>query len=244
MTPKATFQQLHHPGLGFLARKYMFTQAPGIYFHLPAGAAEGAQTHCGRCPLPAAGSLVPRLPAGCPGLREAVGPARFPPAAPLTSCPWRRRGGTGCPEPRRTASCWRLPEASGEVDRGGCRAVRQQGLNAPPARPPRPRSPRPGAPAPLHLTALGVRPSANRLPILQRRCQPLVLSCFARGWGPVAHRSFRGRCSPALPTHSPREPKAGSHTSQLYVTTRSVSRSCSCGAFLSGEVVAPTRTRN
>lgn len=66
----ATFQQLYHPGLGFLARKYRFAQAPAICFHLPADAPEGAQTHCGCCPLPAAGSLVPTLPAGCPGLRE------------------------------------------------------------------------------------------------------------------------------------------------------------------------------
>lgn len=69
----ATFQPLHHPGLGFLARKHRFAQAPAIYFHLPAGAAEGSQTHCGRCSLPAAASLVPTLPAGCPGLTELWG---------------------------------------------------------------------------------------------------------------------------------------------------------------------------
>lgn len=116
--------------------------------------------------------------------------------------------------------------------------MQQPGLNAPPAGPPQPRSPRPGAPAPLHLTALGVQPSANRLPILQPGC----LLCL--GLGTRSACSFRGRFCPVLPAHSPQEPKVGSHTSQLYVTIRSVSRSCSCGAFLSGEVVAPTRTRN
>lgn len=42
----------------------------------------------------------------------------------------------------------------------------QRGLNAPPAGPPRSRGPTPGAPAPLHLTALGVGSSANRVPVL------------------------------------------------------------------------------
>lgn len=64
-------------------------------------------------------------------------------AALLTSCPWRRHGGTRRREPRKTSSCPAGTRGKAEeADEGGCRAGHasgagsQRGLNAPPpARP-------------------------------------------------------------------------------------------------------------
>lgn len=90
---------------------------------------------------PLSGSWSPRpLPATriegkLPGTGARPSPAR------LTGCPWRRRGGTRCPEPRKTASCRLVFKGGGDGDGGGRGEERpsrqQQGLNAPPAGPPR-----------------------------------------------------------------------------------------------------------
>lgn len=94
--------------------------------------------------------------------------AAAPPApALLTSCPWRRRGGTRHPGPRQTASRRPVSEAE-RVAEGGDGAGRVSfagrlpGLNAPRLGPPRLRGRTPAAPAPLHLKALGVGRRANR----------------------------------------------------------------------------------
>lgn len=158
------------PSLGSLAGKCRFAQAPAIRCHLPAGAAEGARVQMLRGG-PLSGSWSPGSLPAARTEGKLSGAGALPSPARLTSCPWRRRGGTRCPEPRRTASCRLVPEGGGDVDAGErgavCSRRQQRGLNAPPAGPPRSRGPRPGAPAPLHLTALRVRSSANRLPVLR-----------------------------------------------------------------------------
>lgn len=210
------------PSLGSLAGKCRFAQAPAIRCHLPAGAAEGARVQRLRGG-PLSGSWSPGSLPAARTEGKLSGAGALPSPARLTSCPWRRRGGTRCPEPRRTASCRLVPEGGGDVDAGErgavCSSRQQRGLNAPPAGPPRSRGPRPGAPAPLHLTALGVRSSANRLPVL-RVSANIGFLLLRLGLGIPSARSFWGSFCLALAVAalSP-EPKAGSYTSQIYLTS-------------------------
>lgn len=190
---------------------------PSVFSFLPAPLKEPGFKCCG---VAAVGFVVPRIPARRPDRRKLSGAGALPSPARLTSCPWRRRGGTRCPEPRRTASCRLVPEGGDDVDAGErgavCSCRQQRGLNAPPAGPPRSRGPRPGAPAPLHLTALGVRSSANRLPVL-RVSASIGFSPASPQAGIPSARSFWGSFCLALAALSP-EPKAGSCTSQIYLT--------------------------
>lgn len=197
-------------------------------------------------PLPAARRRVPgpQVPCRLPRPKRSCGAGALPSRSPAHQLSLEKARRNRMPRAKEDRIL--LAAARGKW-RGRPRRVQSRaaaGFKCP-AGPPAP-APQSQARSPRPLAPDRPRGPAQRKPTAHPPAEmpPLVLSCFARGWGPVAHRSFRGRRSPALPTHSPREPKAGSHTSQLYVTTRSVSRSCSCGAFLSGEVVAPTRTRN
>lgn len=49
--------------------------------------------------------VISEAPRGPPQAPSPGGPGVPPSPAPLTSCPWRRRGRTRLPEPERTAFC-------------------------------------------------------------------------------------------------------------------------------------------
>lgn len=237
--------QQQPPSLGSLADKSRFAQAPAIRFHLPAGAAEGARVEMLRGG-PLSGSWSPgSLPAArTEGKLSGAGAPPSP--ARLTSCPWRRRAGTRCPEPRRTASCRPVPEGGGDVDAGErgavCASQQQWGLNAPPAGPPRPRGPRPGAPAPLHLTALGVRSSANRLPVLRVSANIGFSPASPRAGDPQRAELLR-QLLPRTRRSLPGTESRILHFSDL-LDDPSVAAVPAIRPFLFGEVVAQTQTGN